>query len=503
MSAQLLLMQDIWKGFGGLWANRGVSFDLLAGEVHALLGENGAGKSTLMNVLVGLYRQDRGRIFLEGREVRFSSPRDAIRAGIGMVHQHFMLVEKMTVWENVALGMEGLGLGLKREEVLRRIEEASRRYSLEVDPKAHIWQLSVGERQRVEVLRTLMSNPRVLVLDEPTSVLTPQESEGLFRTLRRVREEGRGVIFISHKLREVMEVADRITVMRGGERVATLRAEEVSEERLAELMIGRKLRLEYSKPSPSGSILAREEVLRVEDLRVEGDRANLAVDGISLSVRGGTILGVAGVAGNGQRELVEAIAGLRRPLSGRIYLLGKDITHAPVRERIALGLSYIPAERGQVGLVGDLDLVDNVALKDYWKGGLSFDRRRFEERAGRLVREFDVRVQRLDGPVKNMSGGNMQRLLLARELSSDPVLVVAVHPTWGLDVAATEFVRERLLEERGKGKAILLISEDLEEIMALSDLIAVISRGKIMGILKPEEADERRIGLMMMGEREG
>ena len=472
----LVQMKRITKRFPGVIANEDVDFDLKAGEVHALLGENGAGKSTLMSILTGLYRPDEGELQIDGRPVRFTSPRQAIRAGIGMVHQHFKLVGPLTVAENIVLG-EGGGLLLDRKAIARRIREVSEAYGLKVDPEARVDSLSVGEQQRVEILRLLYRGARVLILDEPTAVLTPQEAEALFATLRAMAGRGNGVIIITHKLHEVMAVSDRCTVLRRGRSVATVETAQTTPGALTEWMVGRSVSLERRKePVETGPV-----ALAVEDLWVDGERGTAAVRGATLQVSRGEILGIAGVAGNGQRELAQAIAGLRPATRGRVLTEGR--------------LAYIPEDRLGTGLVPNLDLADNAYLRAYRTGQMA-DRLRF---AQALLERFDVRAASVKTPVKLLSGGNQQKLLVGRELLTDPTVIVAAQPVRGLDIAATEAVHNLLLQARREGKAILLISEDLDELVAVADRIAVLFEGRVMGMVEANSARIPEIGLMMAG----
>ncbi len=498
----LVQMVGISKTFGSVRANVGIDFDVFPGEVHTLLGENGAGKSTLMNILNGLYQPDTGAIKVKGRQWRFSSPRDAIAAGIGMVHQHFMLVPVLTVWENMIMGLPDLEAILPRKAVIERIRELSSRYGLDVEPEAQVWQLSVGEQQRVEILKMLYRRAELLVLDEPTSVLTPQEVNHLFNTIRQMTAEGHGVVFISHKLEEVMEISDRITILRKGEVVETLSGRNVTREGLAEKMVGRKVVFAVDK----SVVNAGETVLEAEGICALNDRGLPAVRNLSLSIREGEILGIAGIAGNGQKELCEALTGLRPVQFGRVILRGKDLTGARPMDFIRAGVSCIPADRKGTGLVGNMNLRENFALKNFWRKpyarGIFLSWENIAGQTGRIVERYEVSTPGLGVPVRNLSGGNQQRLMLGRELSGTPTLIVAMQPTWGLDVGATEFVREQLLRQREQGAAILLVSEDLEEVMALSDRLAVIHKGEIMGTVEdPRGVSEEELGLMMAGIR--
>ncbi len=498
---EAVLLRNITKSFPGVVANDRVTFDLQPGEVHALLGENGAGKTTLMNVLYGLYRPDEGEIWVRGRRVHLRSPRDAIDLGIGMVHQHFKLVAPHGVAENVALGLSGTPFWAPARTVGRRLKELSERYGLPVDPDRRVWELSAGEQQRVEILKALIRGAQVLILDEPTSVLTPQEAGELFKVLGRMKAEGHGVIFISHKLDEVLSVADRITVMRRGRVVGTVRAEETDKAALARMMVGREVVFRLTKKACQPG----EAALVVEDLHARTDRGTPALRGISLAVCRGEILGLAGVAGNGQRELVEVLTGLRRPERGRVAILGQDLTRASARRIADAGVAHVPEERIRLGIVPGLSVEENLILKKHHRppfcraGGLRLAAVR--QFAGRAIEEYRIMTPGPRTPAKLLSGGNIQKLILARELSGNPALVIAAHPTYGLDVGATEQIREILLRQREAGAGILLVSEDLEEIMELADRIAVLFRGEIMGTVLAGEATLEEIGLMMAGER--
>jgi len=497
----LVEMRQVSKRFPGVLANDRVDLALRPGEIHVLLGENGSGKSTLMNILAGLYRPDEGEIYVGGRQVSLRSPRDAIEAGIGMVHQHFKLVDIFTVAENVILGDRNIPFFPNRRRIERHIAGLSERYGLRVDPQVRVWQLSVGERQRVEILKMLYRGCRVLILDEPTAVLTPGEARELFRNLREMADRGQAVVVITHKLQEVMEIADRVTVLRRGRAVAMLERGDFTARDLAWLMVGRDVVFQVKKPpSERGEI-----VLELRDVHALSDFGRPGLRGVSLTVHAGEILGVAGVAGNGQRELAEVVTGLRPVRAGSIHLAGCNITNVGVRRVIDYGVGYIPEDRLGAGLVPGLGTVDNLILKDYrrpeFRRGPFLDRRRSRERALERVKRFDVRLSDLEAPVKLLSGGNLQRLLLAREISANPSLIVAVYPVRGLDVGATEDVHRMLLEQRSAGTAILLISEDLDEIFKLSDRIAVLFEGAVTGLLSVDWTDPEKIGLLMMGER--
>jgi general nucleoside transport system ATP-binding protein len=483
-------------------ANEDVDFEAAPGEVHALLGENGAGKTTLSNILTGLYRPDEGEIRLSGERVEFHSPRDALDAGIAMVHQHFRLVSTFTVAENVVLGDHrdvGRTFLLNRRAIERRVAELSQRYGLAVDPRARIWQLSLGEQQRVEIVKTLYKDARILILDEPTAVLTPQESRALFATIRALAEDGRTVIFISHKLHEVKAVADRVTVLRHGRSVATVTAADTTPRSLAALMVGREIELGRKEDDR----IAGETLLEVESVGADGDRGVAAVKDVSLAVRGGEILAVAGVAGNGQRELAEVIAGMRRPTAGTIAVRKRTLKGGDAREAIAAGIAYIPEDRLGTGVAPGLSVASNVVLKSYRRPPASRGPlllvRKIRELAQSLMQRYDVRASSPDVPARQLSGGNLQKVVLAREFSSDPAVLVAASPTRGLDVAGIEVVHAYLREAAQRGVGVLLVSEDLDEIRSLADRIAVIYEGAIVGERDARTATVEEIGLLMAG----
>lgn len=495
-----LEMRNITKSFPGVIANDDVTFTVRKGEVHALLGENGAGKSTLMNILSGLYHADSGSLAIHGKATVFNSPRDAIQAGVGMVHQHFMLVDTMTVAENIILGLRDVATILKTNEIEREITRIGQQYRLPVHPSLKVWQLSVGEQQRVEIIKQLYRGADILILDEPTAVLTPQETETLFDTLREMTADGKTIIFISHKLDEVLSIADRITVLRSGKWVATVEAEGLTKPELASLMVGREVLFHIEKP-PSE---IREERLIVTDLEALNDKGLLALNKLSLSVRSGEIVGIAGVAGNGQKELAETICGLRAASSGKVEVATKSVTGGPPILVIEAGVAYVPEDRSATGSAPHLSVAENLALKSYRKPGIGrgwfINRNMIRNEAKRLIEQFDISTPGPDTQVRLLSGGNLQKVILAREISLQPQVTIAASPTRGLDVGATENVRNILLEERSQGAAILLISEDLDEVMALSDRIAVLYEGEIVGMIPAQEANREVIGLMMAGE---
>ena len=503
MSDPLLLeLLGITKRFPGIVANDHVDFELAKGEVHALLGENGAGKSTLMNILYGLYHPDEGEIRLEGKRIRIDSPRDAIDRGIGMVHQHFMLIPVMTVAENIVLATEptkGPFLDLASAE--KRVRELSKQYGLTVRPEAKVASISVGMQQRAEILKALYRGAEILILDEPTAVLTPQEASELFTILRSLQEDGKSIIFISHKLNEVLEIADRITVLRQGKKIDTVPHEGATREGLARLMVGREVVLSVEKPPAEPG----ETLLEVKDLVVADERGLEAVRGISLEVKAGEIVGIAGVDGNGQSELIDALTGLRSPSAGTITAAGENLTSANARACLDAGVGHIPEDRQVRGLVLDFTLAENLALHDYAKEPNSrwgwLYPGRLIERAGRLLKEFDVRGGRPQTLAAALSGGNQQKVVIAREVSRDPRILVAAQPTRGLDVGAIEFVHRRLVKERDEGRAILLVSFELEEILSLSDRILAVYEGRIVGEYEPGVSEEE-LGIAMTGGRE-
>jgi simple sugar transport system ATP-binding protein len=496
----VLEMRHITKRFPGVVANDDVAFALREGEVHALLGENGAGKSTLMNILYGLYHPDEGEILIRGNPVRLGSPNAAIEAGVGMVHQHFMLIPVMTVTENIVLAQEpttGRVL-LDMAEAERRVQEISDRYGLAVDPRARIEQITVGQQQRVEILKALYREADILILDEPTAVLTPQEAEELFEVVHGLTERGKSIIFISHKLNEVLEIADRITVLRRGKLVETLPAEGATEESLARLMVGREVLLRVAKTPAHPA----EPLLEVDDLHVVDDRGIEQVRGVSFAVRAGEIVGLAGIDGNGQTELIDAMTGLHSVASGTVRVGGRDVTSESAHGHLEAGLGHIPQDRQRRGLVLQYSIAENLALHDYRsppasRFGWLFPHR-LVQRARALIRNFDVRGGGASTKAGALSGGNQQKVVLAREIERDPKVLIAAQPTRGLDVGAIEFVHRRLIEERDEGRGILLVSLELDEVLGLSDRILVIYEGEIVGEFPPT-ATEEELGIAMTG----
>ncbi len=494
-----LELRGITKRFGPLVANDGIDLSVAPGQVHALLGENGAGKTTLMNVLYGLLQPDEGQILIDARPVQFHSPRDAITAGIGMVHQHFMLVPVFTVAENVTLGIEEVTPArlLDRRKNRRDVRELSRRYGLDVDPDAVVENLPVGIQQRVEIIKALVRNASVLILDEPTAVLTPAETDDLFRIIKELKDGGTSIVFISHKLREVQEIADTITVLRRGAVVGE-RPPSATADELAALMVGRNVQLRVSKqPAKPGEL-----VFEVADLTVTDETGRVWVNGISFGVRAGEILGVAGVQGNGQTELCEALMGLRPTVSGRVALNGRDLTHATPRQRLHAGFAYVPEDRQEDGLIGDFSVADNMVLDVFdqppFASGINLNLSAIASNASDRVSEFDVRTTSVNTPVGTLSGGNQQKVILARELGRTHKLLIASQPTRGLDVGSIEFVHGRIVEQRDQGDAVLIVSAELDEIYALADRIAVMYEGKITGF-RPPDVPVEELGRLMAG----
>jgi len=497
-------MRGIKKQFPGVLAVNHVDFDVRAGEVHALLGENGAGKSTLMKILYGLYQPNEGEIFINGQLASIKSPNDAIRQGIGMVHQHFMLVPSLTVAENVALGLRSSREPLlDLDNVAARIEELAKNYGLQVDPWAPVWQLAVGEQQRVEIIKALYRGAALLILDEPTAVLTPQEVGDLFGTLRQMVRDGHALIFISHKLHEVLDISDRVTVLRDGRKVGEIPTCEATKETLARMMVGRDVVFQYQRRA----VEVGPPLLKVTDLGARSDRGTDALRGINLDIRAGEIVGLAGVSGNGQRELAQVLFGLRPATRGEVQIDGQNVTGKEPSELNRLGMSYIPEERMIDGVITDFTVAENLMLQSHsdrpYSAGIFLRPRKIAQRCGEMINSFNIRTPSQETMIKSLSGGNIQKLVLARELARNPRVLIAAQPTRGVDIGATEYIHQRLLDQRAKGTATLLISEDLDEILALSDRIAVIYEGEIVGVVERSEADVEQIGLMMAGVRPG
>jgi simple sugar transport system ATP-binding protein len=496
----VLEARNVTKTFPGVVANKDVNLKLHRGEVLALLGENGAGKTTLMNILYGLYHQDSGEMLVRGEAVRISSPSESIRRGIGMVHQHFMLVPVFTVAENIMLGAETVkGLSLDSATVRKRITELSEEYNLNVDPDAYVKDLSVGQQQRVEIIKALYRKADILILDEPTAVLTPQEADQLFAVIRTLKAQGTSVIFISHKLKEVLAISDRIMVLRRGQVVGETSPEGATERSLAEMMVGRSVLLEVDKaPAQPGAV-----VLNIRDICVNDDRGQQVVNNVSLEVRAGEIVGIAGVQGNGQTELIEAITGLRPTKSGKVVIGGQDLTNAVPRKITEAGTAHVPEDRQEDGLVLSYSIADNMVLNTYYLApfahGVVLDEAKIRENADELVKKFDVRTPSAVVPVGNLSGGNKQKVIIARELSRPVKLVIASQPTRGVDVGSIEFIHKTIVAERDRGAAVLVISAELDEIMSLADRIAVMYHGEVVAIVPGDQATREDLGLLMAG----
>lgn len=502
MGDYVIEMKNIRKEFPGVVANDNITLQVKKGEIHALLGENGAGKSTLMNILFGLYQPDRGEIFVNDKKVRITDANVANDLGIGMVHQHFMLVDKFTVTENIILGREPKkGLNIDRKKAAKTIEEISKQYGLAVDPYAKVENISVGMQQRVEILKTLYRGADILIFDEPTAVLTPQEIKELVQIMKRLVGEGKSIILITHKLKEIMEAADRVTVIRRGKSIDTIDVSEADPDKLATMMVGREVNLTVNR----GKSKQGDEVLTIHDLVVQDEGKVPVVNHLNLQVHAGEIVGIAGVDGNGQSELIEAITGLRKIASGKVLINGKDITSYSPRKVFEAGVGHIPQDRHKHGLVLDFSVAENMVLQSFYqkpyssKGVLNYSN--IFGKARELIKEFDVRTPSEMTPARALSGGNQQKAIIAREVDRSPDLLIAAQPTRGLDVGAIEFIHSKLVEERNRGKAVLLISFELDEIFNLSDRIAVIYNGEILAEVDPNETDEQQLGLLMAGHK--
>lgn len=495
-------MLGIRKEFNGFVANDDITLQLRKGEIHALLGENGAGKSTLMNVLFGLYQPEKGEIKVHGKEVHITNPNVANELGIGMVHQHFMLVDTFTVTENIILGKEpksGGKIDIKQAE--QKVREISEQYGLAVDPTAKVADISVGMQQRVEILKTLYRGAEILIFDEPTAVLTPQEIKELIQIMKTLIKEGKSIILITHKLKEIMEVCDRVTVIRKGKGIGTVNVSETDPNHLASLMVGREVTFKTEKREAQ----PKDNVLEIKNLFVKDPRGIQAVRGLNLTVRAGEIVGICGVDGNGQSELIEAITGLQKVESGSILVGGQDITNLKPRKVTEQGVAHIPQDRHKHGLVLDFPIGENMVLQTYYQQPFSkagvLNYKEIYKKAGRLIKEYDVRTPSEYTPARALSGGNQQKAIIGREVDRDPDLLIAAQPTRGLDVGAIEFIHKRLIEQRDKGKAVLLISFELDEILNISDRVAVIYEGEIVAIVNPKETNEQELGLLMAGSK--
>ncbi|MHA1833877.1 MAG: ABC transporter ATP-binding protein [Candidatus Baldrarchaeia archaeon] len=497
MPQKVVELRNICKSFPGVVANDHINFDILEGEIHALLGENGAGKTTLMKILYGLYLADAGEIYIKGQPARIKSPLDAIKLGVGMVHQIFMQIPALTVTENILLGLKFPRGVVDKVKAKKEILDLALEYGLEIDPDREVQYLSVGEAQRVEILKMLYRGVDILILDEPTSVLTPIETKGLFEKLKLMAKKGKSIVFITHKLDEALAISDRLTVLRDGRKIGTVNSREADKKSLAKMMIGRDWYQPTRRPTEKGGV-----VLETKELSALNDLGLLAVNKVSITIREGEILGIAGVSGNGQRELAECIVKLRKPISGKIFIDKHDVTEKSVKE-ITKMVAYIPEEKDD-GLVLDLTVAENMILKTYtdYTGHLRFlNYDKINQFTENIISEFGVKASSVEALTRTLSGGNLQKLILARELSANPRLVVACQPTKGLDVGATASIQEMLLEKRSQGMAILLVSEDLDEILSLSDRIAVMYRGEIVGVFDAEKVDVEQIGLLMTGEK--
>ncbi len=502
-SVRKLEMRGIRKEFPGVIANDGIDLTIEGGMILGLLGENGAGKSTLMNILYGLYQPDQGQILINDRPVHFRSPRDSIAHGIGMVHQHFMLVPTHTVIENLALAFPDTPFLAPTAPIRRRVEEFSSKYGMAIDLDAHVWELSAGQQQRVEILKALLSGADLLVLDEPTSVLTPSEAEELFTVLRRLISDGKSAIFITHKLDEILATSRRIVVLRHGKVAGSVETAETTKFDLARMMVGREIGFHHVRRSAQ----AVTPVLEVTGLVVPHAMGKTAVNGLSFTVHAHEILGVAGVSGNGQKELVEALTGLRKRHSGRVKVLGRDVAGSSPRSIFRAGVAHIPEERLKFGVVGSLPLTENGALRDYFRppfsGRFFLDPPALRRRAEEIIAEYQVACPSPDSPIRLLSGGNIQKFLVGRELSGNPKVIIAAHPTYGVDIGAAELIRKRIIEARDGGAGVLLVSEDLDELFDVADRIAVMFKGEFRGVFSREAADRQRIGLLMAGSGTG
>lgn len=502
MMAPVLELRGITKEFPGVLANDNINLTLEKGEIHALLGENGAGKTTLMNILYGLYQPTKGEIYINGQKVELNGPTEAIRQGIGMVHQHFMLIPVLTVTENVMLGEEEIqkGIFLDRKTVANRIRDISQKYGLYVDPEAYIKDLPVGIQQRVEIIKVLYRHANILILDEPTAVLTPQEVEELFNIIQSLVAQGVSIIFITHKLKEVLAIANRITVIRRGRTVGTTQPAEVTEQSLAEMMVGRAVDLTVDKKAGQPA----EPILVVKNLVVKDDRGAVSVDGVSFEVKAGEVLGIAGVQGNGQTEVVEAVTGMRLVEAGTITIEGQNVANSPPRRITELGVAHIPEDRQRDGLVLSFPIKDNIILNTYYNTfakGIIIDQEKVNTVTRQLVKDFDVRTPSIEAAAGTLSGGNQQKVIVAREFSRPIKLLIASQPTRGLDVGSIEYIHGRLIEKRDQGTAVLLVSTELDEIRALSDRIAVMFEGKIVDIVPADRVTKEQLGLLMAGSR--
>lgn len=498
----ILEMKQISKSFSGVYANENISLSIEKGKIHALLGENGAGKTTLMNILFGIYKPDSGEIFWKGEKVDFSSPKQAIESGIGMVHQHFSLVKRLSVMDNIILGLRNEGIMLDRKSTKEKIEALAQKYGLAVDPEAVVANLSVGQQQRVEILKALYRHVDLLILDEPTGVLTPKETVQFFDVLRKLKQEGYAIIIITHRMSEIMSISDKVSILRDGKKIIDLDTQETNPTELSQYMIGRTLNEKFDVRPQS----QKEEALVLSSVFIKKHHKAAQLENISLAIKQGEILGIAGVDGNGQTDLAEVLAGIQKPTEGQITFYGEDITKYSVKKKFAKGISYISDDRHTDGLVLSMSVEENLILRHYMKHPFSMrgflQSKQIQQNATHQIERYRIKTSgntKEKTPVRLMSGGNQQKIIISREASKDAKLIIANQPTRGLDMGATEFVRQVLIEQRNRGKSVILISADLEEIMALSDRIAIMFGGKIMKVLERDEATLEKIGLLMGG----
>ena len=498
----ILEMKQISKSFSGVYANENINLSIEKGEIHALLGENGAGKTTLMNILFGIYKPDSGEIFWKGEKVDFSSPKQAIESGIGMVHQHFSLVKRLSVMDNIILGLKNDGILLDRKGAKQRIEELAQKYGLEIEPKALVANLSVGQQQRVEILKALYRNVDLLILDEPTGVLTPKETAQFFEVLRKLKQEGYAIIIITHRMSEIISISDRVSILRDGKKIIDLKTQDTNPTELSKYMIGRTVKNHFEIKDQG----QKEDALVLSDVSIKKHHKKPQIDHISLSVKQGEILGIAGVDGNGQKDLAEVIAGIQKPTQGQITFFGEDITKYSVKKKFSKGISYISDDRHSDGLVLQMSVEENLILRDYLKQPFSlhgfFKSKQIQKNATEQIEKYRIKTSghtKEKTLVRLMSGGNQQKVIISREVSKAAKLIIANQPTRGLDMGATEFVRQVLMEQRNQGKSVVLISADLEEIMALSDRVAIMFGGKVMKVLDRNEVTLEKIGLLMGG----
>jgi len=495
---KILELKEISKKFGDFQANKKISFDLYRGEILTILGENGAGKSTLMNIITGFYRSDDGEIYVKGEKVTLNSPKDAIKHGIGMVHQHFMLVKNLTVFENLLVSLKEKRFIINKSRYANIFLNIFKKFNLNIDLDLPLWKLPIGEQQWIEIIKLLINDCQILILDEPTTLLTPQETEFLFKFLFELKKEGKSIIFISHKIKEVMEVSDRIVILKKGEVVNILNKEEFNENKISHLMVGTVLKDKYEKDvKPSNNVL-----LEISNLYAKNDKGLADLQDFNLVVRKSEILGIAGISGNGQKALAEVLTGLKDPYKGKIALNGRDITYGTARQKYIHGIAHIPEDRKAMGIAPDLTVEENLILKNFKDkelGGILLNRKNINRYANDLVEKFNIQYGVKNAPVRLLSGGNIQKVIIARELSENPTILVALYPTRGLDIGSQEFIHQTIIEHQKKGMSTIYISEDLDELLKISDRIAVIFRGKNMGYFEPDKVDKKTIGKMMGG----